>query len=283
MGPTPTTRYLEPDGVRAAAGLVRLGQVISLNRPLTDRLGGRQALKRTVFADHRLWDLGDGRLAVINDDAVEIALQGSSHWDAIAHFGVVEPQSVYFGGAGIDETSQGHARSLGIDLLAGGVATRGVLLDMVGLLAAPGAEWLAPDTRIRRAEVVRCLEAQNVSLRRGDAVLVHTGYHQRVAAEPDASTAAVAGVDADTLELWEASETFALLADNRAVEPSPSQDLPLHVGALTKLGLFLGEGWNLGELAAACAADGVYEFMFVSVPLNIPGAYGSPSNAVAIR
>jgi hypothetical protein len=41
--------------------------------------------------------------------------------------------------------------------------------------------------------------------------------------------------------------------------------------------------WALEELATACREDGVYEFLLVSVPLNLPYAFGSPANAVAIR
>jgi hypothetical protein len=45
----------------------------------------------------------------------------------------------------------------------------------------------------------------------------------------------------------------------------------------------LGEMWWLQDLADDCAADGVWEFMAVSSPLNIPGGVGSPPNAVAIK
>jgi kynurenine formamidase len=39
----------------------------------------------------------------------------------------------------------------------------------------------------------------------------------------------------------------------------------------------------LEELAASCAADGRYEFMFVAPPLPITGGSGSPVNPVAIK
>jgi len=45
----------------------------------------------------------------------------------------------------------------------------------------------------------------------------------------------------------------------------------------------IGELWYLESLAADCAADGVYEFMFTSAPLNILGGVGSPPNAIAIK
>jgi hypothetical protein len=40
---------------------------------------------------------------------------------------------------------------------------------------------------------------------------------------------------------------------------------------------------GLEELADDCAADGVYEFMFVAPPLTITGAVGSPVNPQVIK
>src|SRR6187200_2541169 len=99
-----STALFDPEIVRQAVALVRLGQVYSLNSPLdADPIPARPALTRTVFMDHLMYDIADGRVAVINDDSVEFALQGGSHWDAFAHFGVIggEQPGVYLGGVGI--------------------------------------------------------------------------------------------------------------------------------------------------------------------------------------
>jgi hypothetical protein len=44
----------------------------------------------------------------------------------------------------------------------------------------------------------------------------------------------------------------------------------------------IGELFSFGALAAACARMRRHEFLFVSVPLNVTGAIGSPGNAVAV-
>jgi hypothetical protein len=49
------------------------------------------------------------------------------------------------------------------------------------------------------------------------------------------------------------------------------------------MGLLIGEIFDLEELSADCAADGVYEFLFVAPPLPITGAVGSPINPLAIK
>ena len=49
------------------------------------------------------------------------------------------------------------------------------------------------------------------------------------------------------------------------------------------MGLFIGEMWNLDELAADCAAEGRYEFLLSAPPLPITGAVGSPLNPIALK
>jgi hypothetical protein len=52
---------------------------------------------------------------------------------------------------------------------------------------------------------------------------------------------------------------------------------------LALLGIPIGELWALDKLAADCADDGQYEFLFTSAPLNKLGGIGSPPNALAIK
>ena len=49
------------------------------------------------------------------------------------------------------------------------------------------------------------------------------------------------------------------------------------------MGLLVGEIFDLDELGEHCAADGVYEFLFVGPPLAITGGVGSPVNPQAIK
>jgi len=83
--------------------------------------------------------------------------------------------------------------------------------------------------------------------------------------------------------------TVALISDNRAVEASPSRpctedhcaSLPLHAHCLFKLGVYLGEIWLLSDLADWLRANGRSRFLLTAPPLRLPGAVGSPANAVA--
>jgi hypothetical protein len=75
-------------------------------------------------------------------------------------------------------------------------------------------------------------------------------------------------------------------ADNPALEAWPPHNSTggfLHHRLIPLLGMNIGELWWLDDLAEDCAADGVYEFLFTSAPLNVPGGVGSPPNALAIK
>jgi kynurenine formamidase len=226
---------------------------------------------------------------VINDDTVEFSLQGSTHWDSFAHFGLIEPghDAVFYGGAGISETyPTGEPEALGIQAFGGAIVTRGVLIDAVAEMEGLGGEFLSPGSAITAEVVERCLKGQNQTLEQGDAVLIYTGFERRflhdmsLAGTVDGGS--VPGIDGSTLRIWRDARIAVLAADNVGLESIPP-DFAVHVGALRNLGIPLGEMWALDELAIKCRSDRRYDFLFVSVPLNIPGAFASPANAVAIR
>jgi hypothetical protein len=56
----------------------------------------------------------------------------------------------------------------------------------------------------------------------------------------------------------------------------------LHDRMLPDQGLAVGEFFWLDDLRDGCRADGVWEGLFASVPLNLPGGCASPANAVVV-
>lgn len=71
-------------------------------------------------------------------------------------------------------------------------------------------------------------------------------------------------------------------ADSPFAGTAPSDSGMMHQEILCKLGLPLGELWKLDELSAECARRKQWEVFPTLKPLNIPGAKGSPANAMAI-
>ena len=57
--------------------------------------------------------------------------------------------------------------------------------------------------------------------------------------------------------------------------------LPLHAHCLFKLGVSLGEIWHLSDLADWLHAHNRSRFLLTAPPLRLPGAVGSPANAIA--
>jgi kynurenine formamidase len=267
-------------------GAVRTGDIISLNLELDDPdvPFGRPPFTRTARLLNDLRELPDGRFLVINDDQIELALQGSSQWDSFAHYGVIDDteHSVYYGGFGLEETFRNATpEHLGIQALGPAIIARGVLIDLVGELG--DGRTLPEGLRVDRAMVERTLAAQSVTVEPGDVVLLYTGF-ENVRADlgggfPDGP---VAGIDGSTIPLWQELDVLAIASDNPAVEALPT-DHAVHIAMLRGQGVPLGELWALRDLAEACRADRRYDFLLSSVPLRIHGAFGSPVNAVAVR
>ncbi len=279
--------HIGAETIRAAARLVKRGEAIPLNTRIDDpRPGaGRQSARRTVRLHNALRHIGDGRFLLFNDDELEFPLQGASHIDALSHCGVVMPgrTGVFHGGAGLEDVHpEPRAKTLGIEAYGGAIVTRGVLIDTVAVVEGPDGRALADGYRVTADVVRECLHRQGVTLGRGDAALIFTGFEHRRRELEGAVPQLTCGIDGSTLEIWREAEIALLAADNLAVEAFPG-DYSIHIGALVELGIPIGELWSLERLAARCREDRDYEFLLVSVPLNLPGAFGSPANAVAIR
>jgi kynurenine formamidase len=292
LDPRGAVAGISPDKVVRAASLVRTGEVIALSHPLTwpprpperDPRLKRPALRRTPIDRNTVNRLPNGSFGVTNDDVVELALQGSSHWDALAHFGVIRPGSdgVFYGDRGLDEVdANGAATTLGIDAVAGGVVTRAVVFDMVAHLGRETEGFLADDTRISGEMLREFLAAHDLVLERGDAALVYTGFYRRWLDNGGAIPPAIAGLDGSSMPVWREARIAALASDNPTLDAVP-MDSSIHIGALREDGVLLGEYFALDALVAACRDAGRFECLLASAPLNIPGAFGSPCNALAI-
>ncbi|MCU1475623.1 MAG: hypothetical protein JWQ64_316 [Subtercola sp.] len=275
-------------GANVLRGLnaAKTGEVISLNLELNDPdvPFGRPQFTRTARLLNDIRALPDGRFLLINDDQIELALQGSSQWDAFAHYGVIDDtnRSVYYGGFGLEETFRNATpEHLGIQALGPAIIARGVLIDLVAEFG--DGRKLPEGLRVDRSMVEHALAAQSVDVEPGDVVLLYTGF-ENVRADLDGGfpTGPVAGIDGSTITLWQELDPLAIASDNPAVEALPT-DHALHIEMLRGQGVPLGELWALRDLAAACRADRRYDFLLSSVPLRIHGAFGSPINAVAIR
>ncbi len=152
-------------------------------------------------------------------------------------------------------------------------------------------------------EILACLADQGTEVREGDVLLIRFGWiawyleqdADKRAWLADRSTFRSAGLhpgDETCRMLWNL-HIAALACDNPGVEiwprgshledptealadPRRVHEVFAHTMLLPMLGIPLGEMFFLDDLAADCAADGIYEFMFTSAPLNLPHGVASP-------
>lgn len=279
-----TANLCTPERIASACQNVRRGKAFSLALPMGKRsplLGTRGAILHALTistGDDVLGERNDYGLQTSDDFAV-IPLQGATQIDGLAHVGF---QDTLFNGywAGLTTTRSG-ARRLGLQNLADGIIGRAVLADVARHRALDPYRGI-----IDTADITATLDAAGVTAAPGDIQLVRTGWMAAFRADNTAPRVRGAGL-APSVISWLAENDIAMVAtDNRMVEAVPDPEgnrvFPLHVRALRDLGLLLGELFDLEELAADCARHDSYTGLFVTAPLPMVGAVGSPINPIVI-
>ncbi len=291
-----TLNNITEECVKEAAKAVTRGTRFNLDLPLhipfgvilpNAHAGGRQAPEQTLIVRNR------EDLLVRDDKLDNFYLQGSSQWDGLTHMGCA--RQGFYNGVTQEQVTQEEGTRNGIEHVAEfGLVGRGVLVDLVRHFEKTGKNWGPMEQQVATAEDVKaCLEAEGVTLRQGDILMVRMGW---VMALLDAKTAeerdglvrpwAYSGLSGqeDMWEfLWE-NRVAALASDTVTVEvwPLKKGQCSLHL-AIPRLGITIGEMFNFEALAEDCAKTGDYLSMFTSSPLNVRGGVGSPPNAIAIR
>lgn len=284
-----TLNLLTPERVAAAAQLVRAGKRFALNWQLelpAPPLFGREALQHTIKR----------RRPFVNDD-VYLAYnpQSSSQWDGFTHYGNATYQGFYNGVTEAQVTG-GPDTHNGMQVWARrGIAGRAVLLDYQRWASSQGITYSPGERHEITPEALReTAKAQRVQFQPGDILLVRSGWiawylslgqQARTALATSPHTAVGLGQGEPTLRfLWD--EHFAAVAgDTIAFEAYPAHPERgfMHETLLALWGMPIGELFDLDALAEDCAADGIYEGLFTSAPLNTLGGVASPPNALVLK
>jgi kynurenine formamidase len=288
-----TLNHIRPEDIVRAASLVKAGKIFALgipldrNGPQTGLFGGRWNPIHTMLATGT--DAVAGRQDKVPniryaDDAINMPVQSATHWDSLGH--IFYKEQMYNGYDAREVDSNGLGK-LGIEHTKNKMIGRGVLLDMPRFKSM---NWLPDGYGISNDELDACAKAQNVSIGRGDFVIVRTGQMERCLSEQ--KWGAYAGGDAPGMKFencyWcQEKQIAAICTDTWGVEVRPNESAeanqPWHWVVIPAMGLTMGEMFYLKELAEDCAMDKVYEFMFCGPPLVITGGTGSPINPQAIK
>jgi kynurenine formamidase len=269
---------ISDDCVRNAVRLVRSGIVMGLAQPISSSTPVPEPRPRVAHFMGR--DGGDylaGKRRAggfqFSDDTIVMPMHVGTHLDALCHCWY---DDTLYNGFSATEVRSNGARRLGIEK-AGPIVTRGVLLDFVAINGSPLDDGSSIGVDMVR-EAVRRSETE---LRNGDAVLLRTGWQERVASGAPVCFDSEPGIDVEAA-LHMAHAGAALVgADNFAVEVLPfpkNEAFPVHKRLIRDFGIPLLEGLVLEPLAKT----GAREFLFIAAPLPITGATSSPINPVAI-
>ena len=203
--------------------------------------------------------------------------QIGTQFDGLGHIGVGD--LFYNGNRGSDFAKPEGLSKLGVENV-GPLVTRGVLVDVA---AYKGRPMLDGGYEVTLADLEGALKRQNVAIRSGDAVFIHTGWGSLWLKDNARFIQNAPGIGVAAAEYLVEKEIVLAGADTWAVEVAPNPDstlaFPVHQLFIPKNGIYIFENLATEDLAR----DSVYEFAFMFAPLRLKGATGSPGNPLAIR
>lgn len=287
-----TLNNVTPDHVTRAAALVRSGKTFGLAMNY-DVNGPQRTLKdnKRFNPVHTFFVTGTDCCADMNefrdirgaDDMITMPLQCGTQWDALSHIFYYDQMWNGYDARLVGTTG---AKKCGIEKTRDRFVGRGVLLDIPRFLDLP---WLPDGYGISADLMEACATAQGVILGQGDFLIVRTGQMERCMEQGWGTFAGgdAPGLKFDTADWCRSKDLAAVATDTWGVEVRPNEvkDIfqPWHWVVIPMIGLSLGEMFYLKELAADCANDGIYEFLFVGAALPFTGAVGCPLNPMAVK
>jgi kynurenine formamidase len=221
--------------------------------------------------------LGDKMNAKVSytGDAISMYTHMGTHIDALNHFGL--KAKIWNGFSADDHLGDKGWKKTGAETIPPIIA-RGVLIDVA---ASKGVSTLTNNYRVTSADLRKALSLQQISLQKGDVVLIRTGQARH---HNDASRYLhdYPGISLEAVKwLVEQQGAMTLGADNLSLEAFPSERadnwVPVHTYLLAEKGVMFIEQMMLEELSR----DRIYEFAFIAASLKLRGASAAPLRPVA--
>ena len=176
------------------------------------------------------------------------------------------------------------AANLGIENFpADLMVNRVVLLDVARQIASGRPDPLAPGFEITGAHLEQTAKAQGVEVRKGDSVMIRTGWGQYFAKDNAKYLGEQSPGPGQDGARWIIDKGVRLAGDDTATfEKRPAaygkELFSVHMMLLADSGIYIVENCNLEALADAKA----YVALLILTPLRIQGATGSPLRAIAL-
>lgn len=271
-----TLNLIDTAAVRRGLDAARAGEVVALGRMPSPAPFGRDDARDDATVRLRVFaSTPEGRdacdtLAVSPHgfDITHLDAVGHSFFHGLAYNGrraeqVVRPEGLSFGG---------------IEAMAGGIVTRGVLLDVVA--SRDGAPPAGGE--VSAADLDRAEEASGVAVLPGDAVVVRAGVGPGDAG--GRSDGARPGLIADAVAWLHRRQVAVYSGDCIEAMPGEDPEMPmvLHQVGHVAMGLAILDNPDVERLADACRRNGRSTFLLVLAPLPVVGATGCAVNPIAV-
>ena len=231
-----------------------------------------------ITLNNRHGDIHRGCGFSSSNELIITSTHTSTHIDALSH---VSENGKLYGGVDAAEAQQGTQlfKEHGVETIAP-IFRRGVLLDIA---KTKKVEVLAPAEEVTVDDLELARKNANVAINPGDVILLRTGWtaHWSNAQKYlGLDSKGTPGVAANGAEWLAAKKPFAVGNDTAAFEQIVQTDITMdaHRILLAQNGIHIIENLDLEELASSGRAD----FAFVTLPLRIKGATGSPLRPVAL-
>ncbi|WP_269501268.1 cyclase family protein [Burkholderia sp. IMCC1007] len=287
--------YLTEAEVLRGVAAVRSGKTFTLQVQMGNPKGdpvwpGRSQACRMNVMDKGHYMCGKGPLfpglAEYADDMMIMYLQGSTQYDALGH--------VWYGdqiwnGYDAKSTIGGLAKASVLPIAERGVVGRGVLIDVA---RHRGKAVLDPGETFTHRDLLEAADAQRVSIEKRDILVIRTGwigsFYERDKNEFYKNFIEPGLTYSPELVQWfQQMEIPNLVTDTIAnevtIDPESGVALPLHNALMRNLGVTLTEIAQLDPLAADCADDGQWSFLYTAAPLKVVSGSGAPVNPVVIK
>ena len=231
-----------------------------------------------ITLNNRHGDIHRGCGFSSSNELIITSTHTSTHIDALSH---VSENGKLYGGVDAAEAQQGTQlfKEHGVETIQP-IFRRGVLLDIA---RAKKVDVLAPAEEVTVADLELAQKSANVAINAGDVILLRTGWTahwENSNKYLGLDSKGTPGVAAKGAEWLAAKKPFAVGNDTAAFEQIVQTDITMdaHRILLAQNGIHIIENLDLEELSECGRAD----FAFVTLPLRIKGATGSPLRPVAL-
>jgi len=272
-----SANHMKPEKVLEATRLIKTGEVIELGHVLAPSMPFFGTRRFDVHTKRTFMNQFSNRRGSNEEIIITELGQVGTQFDGFAHQTIEDKAYNCFK---VDEiASRGGFTKLGVEKV-GALITRGVVIDVAAL---KGVDMLPDTYEITVQDLQQALQRQNLTLRKGDAVIIHTGWGKLWAKDNARYVKTCPGIGVAAAEWLAKQDPMLVGADNWPVEvgpnPDPQVSLPVHQILLVVNGIHLLENMKLDELVGKRA----YEFAFMMQPLKIQGASGSTVAPIAVR